>query len=386
GREGRFVTGHDPDAEGGGAAALFVGAALGLSLAAEQGESIGREQIHVGVRVGQHIRDRPEVVQLPHRRRGEAGKQGEREQVEGRGRPPFSFRGRRKGPHCMGDPPPVKVQRAVRVWTQRCPSARTWGSGGGRFPCRIPAAGVVGGSGRDGTHLAFGQRRQLRFQPGSGERSWFRCCRSSSSCSPLLPARRPPPPKKSSVSASRSHAGGCGARHGSGSSARSPWTRTTRKRSTTWESRWSSRANSRRRARCSTAPSSSSRETCTSSRTTICSARPMTSAIARENRAALPLRLRLQPRRLPRLHSFGLTALLALGGTGCATVVEVPVETPVQSKIDVSRFRRVLVAGFVTDLGENDVELGSETSRLLQNQLRSNSRLQVLEPDHPPLQ
>jgi hypothetical protein len=67
-------------------------------------------------------------------------------------------------------------------------------------------------------------------------------------------------------------------------------------------------------------------------------------------------------------------------------VVEVPVETPVQSKIDVSRFRRVLVAGFVTDLGENDVELGSETSRLLQNQLRSNSRLQVLEPDHPPLQ
>jgi hypothetical protein len=71
---------------------------------------------------------------------------------------------------------------------------------------------------------------------------------------------------------------------------------------------------------------------------------------------------------------------------GCATVVEVPVETPVQSKIDVSRFRRVLVAGFVTDLAENDVELGSETSRLLQNQLRSNSRLQVLEPDHPPLQ
>ena len=77
---------------------------------------------------------------------------------------------------------------------------------------------------------------------------------------------------------------------------------------------------------------------------------------------------------------------MALGGTGCATVVEVPVETPVQSKIDVSRFRRVLVAGFVTDLAENDVELGSETSRLLQNQLRSNSRLQVLEPDHPPLQ
>ena len=60
-------------------------------------------------------------------------------------------------------------------------------------------------------------------------------------------------------------------------------------------------------------------------------------------------------------------------------------ETPLQSKIDVSSFRRVLVAGFVTDIGESDVELGSETTRLLQNQLRSNSKLQVLEPDHPPL-
>jgi hypothetical protein len=67
-------------------------------------------------------------------------------------------------------------------------------------------------------------------------------------------------------------------------------------------------------------------------------------------------------------------------------VVEVPVETPLQSKIDVTRFRRVLVAGFVTDLSDSDVSLGSETTRLLQNQLRSNSRLQVLEPDHPPLQ
>jgi hypothetical protein len=32
------------------------------------------------------------------------------------------------------------------------------------------------------------------------------------------------------------------------------------------------------------------------------------------------------------------------------------------------------------------VDLSAETSRLLQNQLRSNTRLQVLEPDRPPLQ
>ncbi len=81
-----------------------------------------------------------------------------------------------------------------------------------------------------------------------------------------------------------------------------------------------------------------------------------------------------------------LAFLSVLLGTGCASFVEVPVETPLQSKLDVSSFRRVLIAGFVTDVGEADVELGSETSRLLQNQLRSNSRLQVLEPDRPPLQ
>ena len=82
-----------------------------------------------------------------------------------------------------------------------------------------------------------------------------------------------------------------------------------------------------------------------------------------------------------------LSALLRRSSwaAGCSSFVEVPVETPLQSKIDVTSFRRVLVAGFVTEPGESDVELGSETTRLLQNQLRSSSRLQVLEPDHPPL-
>ncbi len=69
----------------------------------------------------------------------------------------------------------------------------------------------------------------------------------------------------------------------------------------------------------------------------------------------------------------------------CGGIVEVPVETPLQSKIDVSSFRRILIAGFVTDLEPSDVDLSSETSRLLQNQLRSNTKLQVLEPDRPPL-
>ncbi len=78
--------------------------------------------------------------------------------------------------------------------------------------------------------------------------------------------------------------------------------------------------------------------------------------------------------------------LAAALATACASMVEVPVETPLQSKIDVSSFRRILIAGFVTDLEDAEVDLSAETSRLLQNQLRSNTKLQVLEPDRPPLQ
>jgi hypothetical protein len=89
------------------------------------------------------------------------------------------------------------------------------------------------------------------------------------------------------------------------------------------------------------------------------------------------------PRR--RRPSFALAALAALAAASCASFVEVPVETPLQSKIDVGAFKRVLIAGFASDLGEADVDLGSETVRLLQNQLRSNTKLQVLEPDRPPL-
>jgi hypothetical protein len=94
-----------------------------------------------------------------------------------------------------------------------------------------------------------------------------------------------------------------------------------------------------------------------------------------------------KPRRSPDpRHPLRAAAFLTcLIGAGCASFVEVPVETPLQSKIDVGRFRRVLVAGFVTDLAEGEMDLGTETTRLLQNQLRSNTKLQVLEPDRPPL-
>jgi hypothetical protein len=82
---------------------------------------------------------------------------------------------------------------------------------------------------------------------------------------------------------------------------------------------------------------------------------------------------------------FTLAAAALLLG-GCSSMLEVPVDTPLQSKLDVSGYRRILIAGFVTDLEDSDVDLSAETSRLLQNQLRSNTQLQVLEPDRPPLQ
>jgi hypothetical protein len=96
----------------------------------------------------------------------------------------------------------------------------------------------------------------------------------------------------------------------------------------------------------------------------------MTNAIAKQNL-----------RRSPSLAVL----LFALPWAGCASFVEVSVNTPLQSKIDVSRFKRILVAGFATELGEQDVDLSAETSRLLQNQLRTLTQLQVVEPDHPPL-
>jgi hypothetical protein len=84
-------------------------------------------------------------------------------------------------------------------------------------------------------------------------------------------------------------------------------------------------------------------------------------------------------------RSRSALTVAALFSAACASFVEVPVETPLSSKIDVSSFRRVLIAGFVTDPGDADVDLSSETSRLIQNQLRSGTKLQVLEPDRPPL-
>ena len=76
-------------------------------------------------------------------------------------------------------------------------------------------------------------------------------------------------------------------------------------------------------------------------------------------------------------------ALLA-GSVGCTNFYEVPIETPIQAKLDVSAFRRVLVAGFISG-GTDDVDANLETVRLLRSQLRSKTTLRVIEAEVLPL-
>jgi hypothetical protein len=85
--------------------------------------------------------------------------------------------------------------------------------------------------------------------------------------------------------------------------------------------------------------------------------------------------------------------LLLAAVTACAAVIvaacgadyyEIPIETPIQPKLDVSAFQRVLVAGFVAG-GSEDVDANQETVRLLRSQLRTKSSLKVIDADVLPL-
>lgn len=75
-----------------------------------------------------------------------------------------------------------------------------------------------------------------------------------------------------------------------------------------------------------------------------------------------------------------VSALLLLGAAACSSYYEVPIETPLQPKLDVGRFQRILIAGFVAG-GTDDVDTNLETARLLRSQLRSESRLEVIDAE-----
>jgi hypothetical protein len=79
--------------------------------------------------------------------------------------------------------------------------------------------------------------------------------------------------------------------------------------------------------------------------------------------------------------SLTVAAMTAACGAG---YYEIPLETPIRPKIDVSGFERILVAGFIAG-GTEDFDGNIETTRLLRSQLRSQSDMRVIDSDVLPL-
>ena len=87
------------------------------------------------------------------------------------------------------------------------------------------------------------------------------------------------------------------------------------------------------------------------------------------------------PRRKNRRLAVASLVGLSLAASACGVrYFEIPIETPIQPKLDVSSFQRVLIAGFVAG-GTDDVDANQETVRLLRSQLRSKSSLRVIDAD-----
>jgi hypothetical protein len=89
-----------------------------------------------------------------------------------------------------------------------------------------------------------------------------------------------------------------------------------------------------------------------------------------------------RPRTLVPLGAGALA--LTLLASGCVSFYEIPIETPIQAKLDVTPFQRVHVVGFIAG-GSDDVDANLETVRLLRSQLRTRSGLRVIEADVLPL-
>src|SRR3954466_1391339 len=85
-------------------------------------------------------------------------------------------------------------------------------------------------------------------------------------------------------------------------------------------------------------------------------------------------------RNAARIASLALGLAVLCGAAACTNFFEIPIETPIHPKMDVSPFTRVLVAGFIGG-GTEDVDANLETVRLLRSQLRSKSNLRVIEAD-----
>jgi hypothetical protein len=87
----------------------------------------------------------------------------------------------------------------------------------------------------------------------------------------------------------------------------------------------------------------------------------------------------------PRRKTVSSLLLVLVGAlAGCTSYYEIPIETPIQPKLDTSQFQRVFVAGFVAG-GNDDIDGNLETVRLLRSQLRQKGALRVVESEPLPL-
>jgi hypothetical protein len=87
-----------------------------------------------------------------------------------------------------------------------------------------------------------------------------------------------------------------------------------------------------------------------------------------------------------RLRKTGasLSLLVVAALAACTSYTEIPIETPIQPKLDTSAFQRIFIAGFIA--GENeDVDANMETVRLLRSQLRNKGIMRVIDADTLPL-
>jgi hypothetical protein len=89
--------------------------------------------------------------------------------------------------------------------------------------------------------------------------------------------------------------------------------------------------------------------------------------------------------RTRKLASAVACAIVAAVTLACEpSYFEIPIETPIRPKLDLSAFQRVLIAGFVSG-GNEEVDANQETARLLRSQLRTKSSLKVIDADILPL-
>jgi hypothetical protein len=79
---------------------------------------------------------------------------------------------------------------------------------------------------------------------------------------------------------------------------------------------------------------------------------------------------------------LGLALLAAF--SACTSYTEIPIETPISPKLDVSSFQRIFIAGFIAGANE-DVDANMETVRLLRSQLRNKGIMRVIDADTLPL-